>query len=59
MATPISGRAPGFVQAARRCREAGFDGVRLDVKWLLELSVQECHGNGVTLLDHNTTSAFS
>ena len=27
---------------------------KLGVKWLLEVSVVEWHGNGVTLLDHNT-----
>ncbi|ANK88972.1 MULTISPECIES: oxidoreductase [unclassified Rhizobium] len=31
---------------------------RLGVKWLLEVSVLEWHGNGVTLLDHNTGERF-
>ncbi|MBY5891779.1 FAD-dependent oxidoreductase [Rhizobium ruizarguesonis] len=30
----------------------------LGVKWLLEVSVLEWHGNGVTLLDHNTGERF-
>jgi 2,4-dienoyl-CoA reductase-like NADH-dependent reductase (Old Yellow Enzyme family) len=30
----------------------------LGVKWLLEVSVLEWHGNGVTLLDHNTGEHF-
>jgi hypothetical protein len=31
---------------------------KLGVKWLLEVSVLEWHGNGVTLLDHNTGQRF-
>ena len=31
---------------------------KLGVKWLLEVSVVEWHGNGATLLDHNTGEHF-
>ncbi|MGO7888854.1 oxidoreductase, partial [Rhizobium ruizarguesonis] len=30
----------------------------LGVKWLLEVSVLDWHGNGVTLLDHTTGERF-